>query len=95
MKRRRTLTPETVERLTLTVGPWLSCDACFDQVDTVVDDLLILNIPMQARFRAHLQSCPACRDETRALIELAATDDGIDPTAPLAHFDASVTSSRR
>ena len=54
--------------------PEISCDECFDLIDEYVDLELEgrdadTRIPGMA---AHLQGCPACREEYEALRELAA-----------------------
>ncbi len=58
--------------------PWLSCDACFDRSDEVVEDLVERWMPLPADFAAHLRGCSACRDEATALTELVATECGTD-----------------
>jgi predicted anti-sigma-YlaC factor YlaD len=55
-------------------GPEIGCDACFDLLDEYVD-LEIDGLDADARIpgmRAHLDGCPACREEHDALRELAA-----------------------
>jgi hypothetical protein len=54
--------------------PELGCDACFDAIDRYVDaelagrdaDALVPGM------RAHLEGCPACREEHESLRALAA-----------------------
>ena len=55
-------------------GPEIGCDACFDLIDEFVDAELA-GADADARIpgmRAHLEGCPACREEYEALRELAA-----------------------
>jgi predicted anti-sigma-YlaC factor YlaD len=57
-------------------GPEIGCDACFDLLDEFVDAELA-GTDADARvpgMRAHLDGCPACREEYEALRELAADD---------------------
>jgi hypothetical protein len=56
------------------VGPEIGCDACFDLIDEYVDAELA-GADADDRvpgMRAHLQGCPACREEYESLRELAA-----------------------
>jgi predicted anti-sigma-YlaC factor YlaD len=55
-------------------GPEVTCDQCFELLDEYVD-LELQGLDADARIpgmRAHLEGCPACRDEHDALRELAA-----------------------
>ncbi len=58
-------------------GPELSCEACFDQLDhhaelehagAEADELV-------PGMRAHLEGCPACREDHESLLALLASDD--------------------
>lgn len=72
------LTPEAARRLTIAAEPWLSCDECFDQLDTFIE-LLLTGAPAPAlAMRAHLNGCAACEEEARSLLLLVANDRGID-----------------
>jgi predicted anti-sigma-YlaC factor YlaD len=54
-------------------GPEIGCDACFDLIDEYVD-LELDGLDADSRIpgmRAHLEGCPACREEYVALRELA------------------------
>jgi hypothetical protein len=87
----RTLSPEAAALLTLDTHPWLSCDDCFEWVDRVVDGFVTDrfvsgSFAIPAEFRAHLAGCPACLEETGALVALVAEDDGLDPELALAEF---------
>jgi hypothetical protein len=54
-------------------GPELTCDECFEQLDRFVE------LEIEGRdaddgvpgMRAHLDGCPACREEHESLLELA------------------------
>ena len=53
--------------------PEIGCDECFDLIDEYVD-LEIEGLDADTRIpgmSAHLQGCPACREEYEALRELA------------------------
>jgi anti-sigma factor RsiW len=54
-------------------GPELTCDQCFDELDRYVEVELTgadadAAVPGMS---AHLQGCPACREEHESLLELA------------------------
>ena len=69
------------ERLRFLLGsgaPELSCDECFDELDRYVD-LETAGRDAAAEvpgMRAHLDGCPACREEHESLRALVAADDG-------------------
>ena len=74
--------PHTLERqvlLTALLGPAepeLSCEECFDQLDRYVDLQLSgadADVAV-AGMRAHLEGCPACREDHESLVELVALD---------------------
>jgi hypothetical protein len=63
---------QTVGRLVGPAGPELSCDECFDQLDTYVE-LETTGVTADAQIplmRAHLQGCSACRDDHDSLLAL-------------------------
>lgn len=70
--------------------PWMSCDECFDRSDDVLEDFLDLRKPLPATFGAHLAGCAACRDEFETLVELVATDWGLDAGVARAQLDAQL-----
>jgi hypothetical protein len=73
--------------------PYLSCDACFEQVDAHVEAFLLTPAgSLPPEFRAHLIGCAACRDEARSLLELATQDVGSDRDTVLARFDQALAS---
>jgi predicted anti-sigma-YlaC factor YlaD len=54
-------------------GPEIGCDECFDLLDEYVD-LELEGLDADTRIPgmgAHLEGCPACREEYDALRELA------------------------
>ena len=66
-------TPDTrraAARLLGPAGPELSCDECFDQLDRYVE-LELAGAgdvdPAMPRMRAHLEGCPACREDHESL----------------------------
>ena len=73
--RRLSLTA-ALDDLLLDTAPYLSCDDCFDQIDTYVEQLLAdpghQDVPMQV----HLKGCGACAEEAETLIELLSGPPG-------------------
>jgi predicted anti-sigma-YlaC factor YlaD len=65
---------QVVGRLLGPAGPEVGCDECFDQLDRYVE------LELQGRdadaalpgLAAHLQGCPACREEYESLRALVA-----------------------
>ncbi|HEX3226271.1 MAG TPA: hypothetical protein VHQ89_09260 [Gaiellaceae bacterium] len=61
-----------VERLLGPSGAEIGCDECFEQLDRYVD-LEIAGHDADAALpglRAHLEGCPACREEHESLLAL-------------------------
>ena len=64
---------ETIRALLGPAGPELTCERCFDEVDRYVE----LELPgrdaeaVVLGMRAHLEGCPACREEHDSLLALA------------------------
>jgi hypothetical protein len=58
-------------------GPELTCEECFEQLDSYVDLELAAADADRAvpGIRAHLSGCPACRDDHAALYEFIEADD--------------------
>ncbi len=55
-------------------APEVSCDTCFEELDRYVD-LELAGADADAAIpgvRAHLEGCPACREEHESLLALAA-----------------------
>jgi hypothetical protein len=67
------LTPEQARALTLDTEPYLSCEECFDLMDSYVD-AKVLGRPDQAPagLLKHLAACSACAEEVDSLRELLA-----------------------
>jgi hypothetical protein len=68
-----------LERLLGPVGPELGCDECFDRLDEYVETDLGRGVAAAEAavpgMHAHLEGCPACREEyesLRALLRAAA-----------------------
>lgn len=73
------LSAQATRRLTLDTEPYLSCDDCFDQVDSYVDALLADPDHDLPAMRTHLAGCTACAEEARSLVWFVAKEDGLDP----------------
>ena len=73
------MTPELSSELVRLLGPGeaeLGCDACFDELDRYVD-LELLGEDADAAvpgMGAHLDGCPACREEHDSLRALLASE---------------------
>ena len=63
---------QALHRLLGPAGPELGCDACFEQLDRYVE-LELSGADADAAvpgLRAHLEGCPACREEHDSLYAL-------------------------
>ena len=59
-------------------GPEVSCEECFERLDEYVE-IELAGEDAEARvpgMRAHLEGCPACREDHESLRELVAQDPG-------------------
>jgi hypothetical protein len=68
--------PTGLDRLLGPAGFEVGCDECFKHLDEFVE-LELAGLDAAARIpglRAHLEGCPACREEHDALCELVARD---------------------
>jgi hypothetical protein len=57
--------PPSIERVLGPSAPQVSCEECFEQIDRYVE-LEAAGVDAAAlypRMRAHLEGCPACREE--------------------------------
>ena len=66
-----------IERILGPKGPELGCDACFEMLDRYVE-LELAGDDAEAAvpgMQAHLQGCPACREEHESLRALVASED--------------------
>jgi hypothetical protein len=64
---------EAISALLGPAGPELTCERCFDEVDRYVE-LELAERDAEAvvpGMRAHLDGCPACREEHASLLALA------------------------
>ena len=71
--------PDLNQTLGRVLGPAdaeVGCDACFEQLDRYVE-LELVGADVDAALpglRAHLQGCPACREEHASLLALVGGD---------------------
>ncbi len=74
MKRRTTT--EALLALLGPAEPEVGCDTCFDELDLYVDLELSGEDADEAipGLRAHLEGCPACREEHESLLALAGAE---------------------
>jgi hypothetical protein len=70
-----------VATLTADTVPYLSCDECFDRIDTYVEQVAANPEHRDVAMQKHLRACGVCADEATALTELLA---GADPPTPSA-----------
>ncbi len=63
-------TPAAIDALLLDTTPWLSCDGCFEQMDTYVEALVQDASHDDPAMAAHLRGCPACAEEAHTLLDL-------------------------
>jgi hypothetical protein len=71
-------TNELLGRLLGPGGPEIGCDACFEELDRYVE-LEAAGRDADAAvpgLRAHLEGCPACREEHASLLALVRADAG-------------------
>jgi hypothetical protein len=67
---------DTLKRLLGPTGPELLCDECFEKLDEYVE-LELRGDDADGRIpgmRAHLEGCPACREDYDSLRELVQTE---------------------
>jgi anti-sigma factor RsiW len=68
---------DEIDRILGPKGPELGCDACFELLDRYVE-LELAGEDAEAGvpgMTAHLEGCPACREEHESLRELVASED--------------------
>jgi predicted anti-sigma-YlaC factor YlaD len=66
--------PSRLDRLLGPAGADVGCEVCFDELDRYVE-LELAGADAEAAvpgMRAHLQGCPACREEHDSLLALVA-----------------------
>jgi hypothetical protein len=64
-------------------GPELTCEQCFEQLDRHVE-LTLAGADADAAvpgMSAHLEGCPACKEDHESLLALVAADAGHDDAA--------------
>jgi anti-sigma factor RsiW len=67
---------DEIDRILGPKGPELGCDACFELLDRYVE-LELAGDDAEAAvpgMTAHLEGCPACREEHESLRELVASE---------------------
>ena len=67
---------QALGRLLGPAGPQIGCDECFDALDRYVE-LQVAGLDADAAIpglRAHLDGCPACREEHESLLALVRGD---------------------
>ena len=70
---------QVLGRLLGPAGPEVGCDACFDELDRFVE-LEVAGQDADAAvpgLRAHLEGCPACREEHDSLYALVSGEQGL------------------
>jgi hypothetical protein len=70
---------QALGRLLGPAGPEVGCDACFEQLDRYVE-LEIAGADADAAvpgLRAHLDGCPACREEHESLYALVSGEQAL------------------
>ena len=70
---------QALGRLLGPAGPEVSCDVCFEELDRYVD-LQITGRDADAAIpgmRAHLDGCPACREEHESLYALVSGEQAL------------------
>jgi anti-sigma factor RsiW len=69
--------PDTIARLLGPVGPEVTCEECFELLDQYVDlELAAEDADVRLPgMRAHLEGCPACREDHESLRAFVAADD--------------------
>jgi hypothetical protein len=70
---------QALGRLLGPAGPEVGCDECFDQLDGYVE-LEVAGAEADAAFpglRAHLDGCPACREEHESLRALVSGEQAL------------------
>jgi hypothetical protein len=61
-----------VDALLRDTTPWLSCEDCFEQMDSYVEAMRRDPGYVDEAMSAHLRGCAACDEEARSLVALLA-----------------------
>ncbi len=64
------LSEASVDALLRDTTPWLSCEECFDRMDTYAEAVVRGSSAHDHAMDRHLSACPACDEEAQSLIEL-------------------------
>jgi hypothetical protein len=75
------MTGDFIGRLLGPEGPEVSCETCFEELDRYVE-LEVAGLDADAAvpgMAAHLEGCPACREEHATLLALARDEPGRSP----------------
>jgi hypothetical protein len=70
---------ETLARVLGPAAPEVGCDVCFDELDRYVE-LEVAGLDAEAAtpgLRAHLDGCPACREEHESLYALVSGEQAL------------------
>jgi hypothetical protein len=70
--------PDRLRKVLGPAGPELSCEECFDYLDRYVE-LELAHTDAEAHIpgmRAHLEGCPACREDHDSLVALLDAESG-------------------
>ena len=70
----RRVSREALRAMTLDTQPWLSCDECFDRMDTYVERLIAEPDHTDVAMTTHLNACTACAEEADSLLALIRSD---------------------
>lgn len=64
------LSSTALDDLLRDTSPYLSCDDCFEQLDTYVEQILANPHHQDLPMEVHLKACGACAEEAATLTEL-------------------------
>ncbi|GAA2156877.1 hypothetical protein GCM10009826_19470 [Humibacillus xanthopallidus] len=64
------LPPDAVDTLLRDTTPWLSCEECFERMDTYAEATVADPAHVDEAMDTHLRGCAACDEEARSLIDL-------------------------
>lgn len=83
----RRVSEQAARLLTLSTDPWLSCEDCFRLMDVYVEAVLAQpDTKVLPEMTVHLRGCAACAEEAESLAVLVAEQNGLDPSAAVAHL---------
>ena len=75
MSRSPSLAPQTIARLLLSTVPRLSCDDCFERIDSHAEAQLSAQPSIDRHLMVHLLGCPSCAEEAQSLMDLLSETD--------------------